>query len=141
MQMAQPSGCRQGMGCGWRVIHLQMCPSPAAREAESQSGRARGVLWLLSGRPGKHLVVVLDPVRHGADPGQDPTPKGGWGYPPPPLQTPKWLYRTMGFVGARGAGDFVLGIWQGEIFLFDPMCLYFDPDRPPGRTLADGSLS
>ena len=23
-----------------------------------------------------------------------------------------------------GAGDFVLGIRQGEIFLFDPMCLY-----------------
>ena len=41
--------------------------------------------------------------------------------PPPPLQTPKWLYRTMGFVGA---GGFVLGIRQGEIFLFDPMCLY-----------------
>ena len=41
----------------------------------------------------------------------------------PPLQTPKWLYRTMGFVGAGGAGDFVLGIRQGEIFLFDPMCL------------------
>ena len=30
----------------------------------------------------------------------------------------------MGFVGAGGAGDFVLGIRQGEIFLFDPMCLY-----------------
>ena len=30
----------------------------------------------------------------------------------------------MGFVGARGAGYFVLGIRQGEIFLFDPMCLY-----------------
>ena len=27
----------------------------------------------------------------------------------------------MGFVGA---GDFVLGIRQGDIFLFDPMCLY-----------------
>ena len=40
------------------------------------------------------------------------------------LQTPKWLYRTMDFVGARGTGDFVLGIRQGEIFLFDPMCLY-----------------
>ena len=53
--------------------------------------------------------------------GQDPTPKGGGVPPPPPLQTPKWLYRTMGFVGA---GDFDLGIWQGEIFLFDPMCLY-----------------
>ena len=26
----------------------------------------------------------------------------------------------MGFVGAGGVGDFVLGIWQG----FDPMCLY-----------------
>ena len=58
----------------------------------------------------------------GANPGQDPTPKGGGGgTPPPPLQTPKWLYRTMAFVGA---GDFVLGIRQGENFLFDPMCLY-----------------
>ena len=37
------------------------------------------------------------------------------------LQTPKWLYGTMGFVGA---GDFVLGIRQGEIFLFDLMCLH-----------------
>ena len=57
----------------------------------------------------------------GASPGQDPTPKGGGGglYRPQ-----KWLYRTMGFVGARGAGDFVLGIRQGGIFLFDPMCLY-----------------
>ena len=43
--------------------------------------------------------------------------------PPPPLQTPKWLYRTMRLVGARGASDFVLGIRQGEFFLFDPMCL------------------
>ena len=51
-------------------------------------------------------------------------PQRGGGVPPPPLQTPKWLYRTMGFVGARGAGDFVLGIWQGKIFLFEPMCLY-----------------
>ena len=86
-------------------------------------------------------------------------PQGGRGAPPPPpLQTPKW-YGTMGFVGA-GAGDFVLGIWQGEIFLFDPMCLYskysecgefkngsktqkriLTPTRPPGQTLADGSLS
>ena len=66
--------------------------------------------------------AVLCCVR-GADPGQDPTPKGG-GTPPPPLQTPKWLYRTMCFVGAGGAGDFVLGRWQGEFFLFDPMCLY-----------------
>ena len=69
------------------------------------------------------------------------------------LQTPKWLYRTMGFVGA---GDFVLGIRQGEIFLVDPMCLFSNysefcgefkngriltPTQPPGRTLADGSLS
>ena len=58
----------------------------------------------------------------GAGPGRDPTPKGG--PPPPPLRTPKLSYGTMCFVGARGAGDFVLGIGQGEIFLFDPMCLY-----------------
>ena len=59
----------------------------------------------------------------GADPDRRTRPHRGWGGypPPPPLQTPKWLYRTMGFVGA---GDFVLGIRQGEIFLFDPMCLY-----------------
>ena len=30
--------------------------------------------------------------------------QGGGGLPPPPLQTPKWLYGTMGFVGA---GEFV----------------------------------
>ena len=48
-------------------------------------------------------------------------PQRGGGYPPPPLQIPKWLYRTMGFVGA---GDFVLGIRQGEIFLFNPMCIF-----------------
>ena len=40
-------------------------------------------------------------------------PQGGGGGA---LQTPKWLYGTMAFVGARGAGDFVLGIRQGEIF-------------------------
>ena len=37
-------------------------------------------------------------------------PQGGGGGA---LQTPKWLYETMGFVGARGAGDFVLSIRQG----------------------------
>ena len=58
----------------------------------------------------------------GADPGQDPTPKGG-GVPPPPLQTPKWLYRTKGFVGAGGTGDFVLGIRQGEFFC-STLCVY-----------------
>ena len=45
-------------------------------------------------------------------------PRGGG------LQTPKWLYGTIDFVGAEGSGYFLLGIWQGEIFLFDPMCLY-----------------
>ena len=45
-------------------------------------------------------------------------PQGGRGgvTPHPPLQTPKWLYGTMGFVGARAATDFVLGIRQGEFF-------------------------
>ena len=47
--------------------------------------------------------------------------RGEGGVPPPPLQTPTWLYRLFGFVGA---GDFVLGIRQVEIFLFDLMCLY-----------------
>ena len=77
------------------------------------------------------------------------------------LQTPKWLYGTMGFVGTRGAGDFVLGIWQGGIFCLT-LCVYTQNTqnfvenskmdekhkkriltltRPPGRTLADGSLS
>ena len=80
-----------------------------------------------------------------------PDPKGGGGA----LQTPKWLSGTMGFVGARGAGEFVLGIRQGDNFLFDPMCLYskilrilwriqkwmkntkkdFDPDPPSASDL------
>ena len=47
------------------------------------------------------------------------------GYPPPPLYRPQnGCTDTMGFVGARDAGDFLLGIRQGEIFLFGPMCLY-----------------
>ena len=41
------------------------------------------------------------------------------------LCLPKWLYRTMGFVGVGGARDFVLGIWRGKIILLDPMCLYY----------------
>ena len=49
-----------------------------------------------------------------------PHPKGGGGVLPP-IQTPKWLYKTEGFVGAR---DFVSSIRQGEIFLFDPRCQY-----------------
>ena len=56
---------------------------------------------------------------HGGRSWSGPDPKGGGG-----VQTPKWLYRTMGFMGATGAGVFVLGIRQGEIFLFNPMCLY-----------------
>ena len=57
----------------------------------------------------------------GASPGRDSTPKGGGGGA---LRTPKLSYGTMCFVSARGTGEFVLGIRQGEIFLFDPMCLY-----------------
>ena len=51
-------------------------------------------------------------------------PQRGGGTPPPPLRTPKLSHGTMCFVGAGGAGDFVLGIRQGEFFLFGPMCLY-----------------
>ena len=29
--------------------------------------------------------------------------------------TPKWLYGSIDFLGAGGAGDFVSGIWQGEL--------------------------
>ena len=57
----------------------------------------------------------------GADHGQEPTPKGGGD---PPSTDPKMVVQNNGLVGARGAGDFVLGIRQGEIFLFDPMCLF-----------------
>ena len=39
----------------------------------------------------------------------------------PPSTDPKMVVRNMGFVGA---GVFVLGVRQGEIFLFGPMCLY-----------------
>ena len=52
----------------------------------------------------------------GGAPGQDPTPRP----PPPLLLTPKWLYGTMGFVGA---GDFVLAIRQGELFCLT-LCVY-----------------
>ena len=62
-----------------------------------------------------------------------PSPMGGGGLPARTqpqgrrggggaLQTPKWLYGSMDFVGARGAGDFLLG--RGNFFLFYPMCLY-----------------
>ena len=40
------------------------------------------------------------------------------------LRTPKLSHGTRCFVGAGGAGDFVLGIRRGEFFLFHPMCLY-----------------
>ena len=33
---------------------------------------------------------------------------------------PEWLYGSMGFVGATGSGDFVLGIRQGEIIFVLP---------------------
>ena len=61
---------------------------------------------------------------HGGRSWSGPDPKGRGGGTPPPLRTPKLSYGTMCFVGARGTGDFVLGIGQGEIFLFDPMCRY-----------------
>ena len=60
------------------------------------------------------------PPPTGGAPGRDPTPKEGGGTPPPSTD-PKLSHGTMCFVGA---GDFVLGIRQGEFFLFDPMCLY-----------------
>ena len=73
-------------------------------------------------KPVELVMVSLSLVSgvHGGRSWLGPDPKP----PPPPLQTSKWLSRTMGFVGTGGAGDFVLGIWQGEIFLFNPVCLY-----------------
>ena len=81
--------------------------------------KIRNVFW----RAQKEFNIACN---HGGRSWSGPDPKGGGGAPPPRprLQTPKMLYRTMGFVGARGARDFVLGIWQGEILVFDPMCLY-----------------
>ena len=70
-----------------------------------------------------HGQTVQYVTSTGGGHGRDPTPKGGGGGTPP-LRTPKSLYGTMCFVGAGGTRDFVLGIGQGEIFLFDPMCLY-----------------
>ena len=61
-------------------------------------------------------------VPTGCAPGRDPNPKGGGGGGA--LWTPKLSHGTMCFVAAGGAGDFVLGIRHGELFLFDPMCLY-----------------
>ena len=50
-----------------------------------------------------HFICAVQRQITGAAPSQDLTPRGGGG----PLQTRKWLYGTMGFAGARGAGDFV----------------------------------
>ena len=49
-----------------------------------------------------HPGSLVDAWNHGGRSWSGPNPKGGGS--PPPLQTPNWLYRTMGFVGA---GDFV----------------------------------
>ena len=65
------------------------------------------------------LVKGFPNIPTGGAPGKDPTPKGGGGGGA--LRTPKLSHGTMCFVGA---GDFVLGIRQGEFFLFHPMCLY-----------------
>ena len=75
----------------------------------------------------------------GADPSRDRTPKRGGGglYEAGAaraqcghcnltilrLPMAKLSHGTMCFVGARGVGEFVLGIRQVVIFLFDPMCV------------------
>ena len=46
--------------------------------------------------------------------------RGGGG----PLRTPKWLQRTMCFISAGGASDFLLGTRYGANFCFHHMCLY-----------------
>ena len=57
----------------------------------------------------------------GGAPGRDRTPKGaGATPPPPPLRTPKLSHSTICFVGAGGAGDFVLGIRHGKFFFVRP---------------------
>ena len=79
------------------------------------------------GNPGLNKVNQQDVFGMeitGAGPGRHPTPKGGGGGTPPPLRTPKLSHRTVCFVGAGGAADFVFGIRRGGIFLFHPMCLY-----------------
>ena len=80
--------------------------------------KAEATVWIFSG-----ATLPEAPCHHGGRSWSGPDPKGG-GDPPPPLRTPKLSHGTRCFVGARGAGDFVLGIRQGEFFLFHPMCLY-----------------
>ena len=117
------------MNRAWETPHLCLATVRVCFEAPvSVRGRARSLnprtdLRRAGAGPHGGGEGPLEPFSRptGAAPGRDLIPKGGGGYPPPPLQTPKWLYRTMGFVGA---GDFVLGTRQGDIFLFDPMCLY-----------------
>ena len=57
-----------------------------------------------------------------AAPGQDPTPKGG-GSPAPPLQIPKWLYGTMGFVAPEAPEILFLAYGRGK-FLCLTLCVY-----------------
>ena len=106
---------RSGEGGGGGASGRGVVPAKGPRGREPERPPPGHVLWdggdgLVLGPRGP-ILVRTQPQ------------KGGGGTPPPPpaLQTPKWLYGTMGFVVA---GDFVLGIRQGEIFLFDPMCLY-----------------
>ena len=83
-------------------------------KSTGRSGRQKAVTRRNMRR--EERVTVQGPVKEQQPDGM--SHRGG------ALQIAKWLYRTMGFVRARGAGDFVLGIRQGEIFWFEPMCLY-----------------
>ena len=63
--------------------------------------------------PGLFLAQKWLFLVHGGRSWWGSNPKGGGGGAP---QTPKLSHGTMCFVGARGAGDFLLGIRQGDFF-------------------------
>ena len=72
-------------------------------------------------------VTSLEIQCTGAAPGQDPTLGEGWYLPPPLLQTLRWLYGTMGFVGAvlsPEAPEILLKAYGRGKFFCLTLCLY-----------------
>ena len=89
---------------------------PSLQTWPDHGGMAHGNAGLVSAS--QSLLTGVSWTRTGADPGQDPTPKGG--YPPPPSTHPKMVVQNNGFCGRRRCFRHK----AGGNFLFDPMCLY-----------------
>ena len=102
----------------FKIAKSQKCGTHAVLLALWRSG---GRVWHVTHTlPMEQRKALRVHFRHGGRSWSGPGPKGGGGGA---LRTPKLSHGTVCFVGARGAGHFVLGIRHGEFFSFDPMCL------------------